>query len=51
MAAIVLDPGLGQADRDRVGEAAGDLPVITAADPVSVGGSVDDRLRYGNVSG
>ena len=51
VAAIVFDPGLGQADRDRVGEAAGDLPVITAADPVSVGGSVDDRLRYGNVSG
>lgn len=51
VAAIVLDPGLEAVDRDRIGAAAGDLPVIMETDPAAAGGSVDDRLRYGNVPG
>jgi hypothetical protein len=51
VAVIVLDPDLDAADRARIGAEAGDLPVIMAIDPATVGRSVDDRLRYGNVPG
>ncbi len=46
VAAIVLDPGLEADDRVRIAAAAGDLPVIMATDPATVGRAVDDRLRY-----
>ena len=51
VAAIVLDPTIERGDRTRIASAAGDLPVVMATDPATVGGTVDDTLRYGNVPG
>jgi chromate reductase len=51
VAAIVLDPAIERSDRTRITTAAGDLLVVMATDPVTVGGTVDDTLRYGNVPG
>ncbi len=51
VAAIVLDPAIEAVDRVRVGGAAEDLPVVIATDPATVGGMVDDTLRYGNDPG
>ncbi|MEA2010094.1 MAG: NAD(P)H-dependent oxidoreductase [Actinomycetota bacterium] len=47
VAAIVLDPAIEAVDRTRVGTAAGDLPIVMAIDPATVGGLIDDTLRYG----
>ena len=51
VAAIVLDPAIDATDRTSVEIAAGDLPVVTSTDPATVGGMVDDTLRYGDVPG
>lgn len=51
VSAIVLHPAIEAVDRTRVGTAAGDLPVVMGNDPATVGGMVDDTLRYGNSPG
>lgn len=51
VAAIVLDPAIKTADRVRIDTAAGDLPVVIAGDPATVGAAVDDTLRYGTDPG
>jgi hypothetical protein len=51
VAAIVLDPAVEAADRIRIRRASGDLPIIMATDPVTVGGTVDETLRYGITTG
>lgn len=51
VAAIVLHPAIEAVDRTRVGTAARDLPVVMGNDPSTVGGMVDDTLRYGNSPG
>lgn len=51
VAAIVLDPAIEAVDRTRVGNAAEEIPVVVATDPATVGGMVDDTLRYGNDPG
>ncbi len=51
VAAIVLHPAIEAVDRTRVGTAAGDLPVVMAAEPATVGEIVDDTLRYGTAPG
>jgi chromate reductase len=51
VAAIVLDPAIEAVDRSRVGNAAEEIPVVVATDPATVGGMVDDTLRYGNDPG
>ena len=51
VAAIVLDPAINTSDRARIDTAAGDLPVLIAADPATVGAAVDDTLRYGTDPG
>ncbi len=51
VAAIVLHPAIEAVDRTRVGTAAGDLPVVMAAEPATVGEIVDDTLRYGTSPG
>ncbi|MEA3511120.1 MAG: hypothetical protein U9R51_06760, partial [Actinomycetota bacterium] len=47
VAAIVLDPAIEAVDRVPAAIAAGDVPVVVATDPATVGGIVDDTLRYG----
>jgi chromate reductase len=51
VAAIVIDPAIEEVDRTRVDIAAGDLPVVIVSDPMTVGETVDDTLRYGSVPG
>ncbi len=51
VAAIALDPAVEAADRERISRASGDLPIIVLTDPVTVGATVDDTLRYGKASG
>ncbi len=51
VAAMVLDPAIATVDRVRIDTAAGDLPVVIATDPATVGAAVDDTLRYGTDPG
>ncbi len=46
VAAIVLESEIDAVDRPLIDAAAGDLPVVTATDPATIGRVVDDTLRY-----